>query len=73
MDPFADYRGGTDPHGKQLEASILAVADELAGAAELVMGKTASVPAAIVRNYPYEFGDGAARDMIMDPARDLFR
>ncbi len=73
MDPFADYRGGTDPHGKQLEASILAVADELAGAAELVMGKTAAIPAAIVRNYPYEAGDGSARDLLMDPARDLFR
>lgn len=73
MDPFADYRGGSDPHGKQLEASILAVADELAGAAELVMGKTASIPAAIVRNYPYEPGDGTAQDLIMDPARDLFR
>lgn len=73
MDPFADYRGGTDPHGKQLEASILAVADELAGAAELVMGKTASIPAAIVRNYPYEAGDWTGRDLIMDPARDLFR
>ncbi|MGB3683681.1 MAG: coenzyme F420-0:L-glutamate ligase [Rubrobacteraceae bacterium] len=73
LDPFADYRGGTDPHGKQLEASILAVADELAGAAELVMGKTAGVPAAIVRNYPYETSDATARDLLMDPARDLFR
>ena len=73
MDPFADYRGGTDPHGKQLEASILAVADELAGAAELVMGKTAGVPVAIVRNYPYKTGDGTGQDLVMDPARDLFR
>lgn len=73
MNPLVDYRGEIDPHGKQLEASILAVADELAGAAELVMGKTASIPAAIVRNYPYEPGDGTAQDLIMDPARDLFR
>lgn len=73
MEPFADYRGGTDPYGNPLEASILAVADELAGAAELVMGKTAAVPAAIVRNYPYEPGGGTARDLLMDPARDLFR
>ena len=73
MDPFADYRGGTDPHGKQLEASILAVADELAGAAELVMGKTDAIPAAIVRNYPYGAGDGTARDLLMEPNRDLFR
>ena len=73
MDPLADYRGGTDPHGKQLEASILAVADELAGAAELVMGKIAGIPAAIIRNYPYELADGTAKDLLMDPARDLFR
>lgn len=73
MDPFSDYRGGTDPHGKQLEASILAIADELAGAAELVMGKTAGIPAAIVRNYPYKAGYGTARDLVMDPGKDLFR
>ena len=73
MDPFADYRGGTDPHGKQLEASILAVADELAGAAELVMGKTDAVPAAIVRNYPYDVAEGTGKDLLMDPTRDLFR
>ncbi len=73
MDPFADYRGGTDPHGNPLKASILAVADELAGAAELVMGKTDSVPVAIIRNYPYKTGEGNAQDLLMDPARDLFR
>ena len=73
MDPFSDYRGGTDPHGKQLEASILATADELAGAAELVMGKTAGIPAAIIRNYPYKAGEGTAQDIVMDPSRDLFR
>ncbi|MEJ7873500.1 MAG: coenzyme F420-0:L-glutamate ligase, partial [Rubrobacteraceae bacterium] len=73
MQPLADYRGETDPHGKLLAASILAVADELAATAELVMGKTIGVPVAIVRNYPYEKGSGTARDLLMPPERDLFR
>jgi coenzyme F420-0:L-glutamate ligase / coenzyme F420-1:gamma-L-glutamate ligase len=73
MRPLADYRGETDPHGFPLVASVLAVADELAAAAELVMGKTSGVPVAIIRNYSYETGPGTARDLLMDPARDLFR
>lgn len=73
MKPLADYRGGTDPHGYPLEASILAVADELASAAELVVGKTSGVPLAIVRNYRYEAGPGNGGELVMDPAKDLFR
>ena len=73
MDPLSDYRGQNDPHGYPLEASILATADELAAAAELVMGKTDGVPVAIVRNYPYKKGDGNAQTLIMPPERDLFR
>ena len=73
LNPLADYRGQTDPHGHPLEASVLAVADELAAAAELVMGKTDAIPAAIVRNYAYEAGRRTARDLLMDPGRDLFR
>lgn len=73
MNPLADYRGQTDPHGNPLEASVLAVADELAAAAELVMGKTDAVPVAIVRNYPYEAGSGTAQELLMEPERDLFR
>jgi coenzyme F420-0:L-glutamate ligase/coenzyme F420-1:gamma-L-glutamate ligase len=73
MDPLADYRGQRDPHGHPLEASVLAVADELAGAAELVMGKTAGIPVAIVRGFPYKGGSGTGRDLLMPPERDLFR
>ncbi len=73
MNPLADYRGGYDPHGHELSASILAVADELAAAAELVMGKTAGVPVALVRNYPYEPGSGTGKNLLMDPDRDMFR
>lgn len=73
MKPLADYRGGTDPYGYPLEASILAVADELASAAELVVGKTSGVPLAIVRNYRYEPSPGSGEELVMDPAKDLFR
>jgi coenzyme F420-0:L-glutamate ligase / coenzyme F420-1:gamma-L-glutamate ligase len=73
MHPLADYRGRKDPHGFPLEASVLAIADELAAAAELVMGKTDGVPLAIVRGYAYERGDGTGRDLLMPPERDMFR
>jgi coenzyme F420-0:L-glutamate ligase / coenzyme F420-1:gamma-L-glutamate ligase len=73
MDPVADYRGQTDPHGYPMEASVLAVADELAAAAELVMGKTAGIPLAIVRGYSYSSASGSARDLLMPPDRDMFR
>jgi coenzyme F420-0:L-glutamate ligase/coenzyme F420-1:gamma-L-glutamate ligase len=52
---------------------VLAVADELAAAAELVMGKTDGVPLAIVRGYAYERGAGTGRDLLMPPERDMFR
>ncbi len=73
MSPLTDYRGQRDPHGYPLEASVLAVADELAASSELVMGKTAGIPAAIVRGYLYEPAAGTGRALIMPPERDLFR
>jgi coenzyme F420-0:L-glutamate ligase/coenzyme F420-1:gamma-L-glutamate ligase len=73
MEPLADYRGKSDPHGYPLTASVLAVADEIAAAAELVMGKTKGIPIAVVRNYPYERGAGTGRDLLIEPERDLFR
>ena len=73
MDPLADYRGRNDPHGYPMEASVLAVADEIAAAAELVMGKTDGVPIAIVRGYAYGRGAGTGQDLLMPPERDMFR
>ncbi|TET98774.1 MAG: coenzyme F420-0:L-glutamate ligase [Dehalococcoidia bacterium] len=73
MEAFVDYVGRMDPYGYELRVSTLAVADELAGAAELVMGKLSGVPAAIVRGYAYPKGSGTARDMIRPAERDLFR
>lgn len=73
MNPLADYRGGFDPHGHPLTASILAVADELAATAELVMGKTDGIPVAVVRGYAYGRGDGTGKDLLMEPEKDMFR
>jgi coenzyme F420-0:L-glutamate ligase / coenzyme F420-1:gamma-L-glutamate ligase len=73
MDPVADYRGQRDPHGYPMEASVIAVADELAAAAELVMGKTDGIPLAIVRGYLYSPASGSARELLMPPERDMFR
>jgi coenzyme F420-0:L-glutamate ligase/coenzyme F420-1:gamma-L-glutamate ligase len=75
MAPLVDYRGQTDEAGYELSASILAVADEVAAAAELVMHKLAGRPVAIVRGYqsPLSGEPGSGRDLIMEPERDLFR
>jgi coenzyme F420-0:L-glutamate ligase/coenzyme F420-1:gamma-L-glutamate ligase len=67
------YLGVPDAHGYTLQATILAVADELAAAAELVMGKLDQVPVAVVRGYRYEPGTGSARELLRDPSMDLFR
>ncbi len=70
--PLLDLRGTVDPAGYELHATQIAVADELAGAAELVMGKTRGVPGAIVRGVDVR-GTGSGRDLVMPPERDLFR
>jgi len=72
MSPLLDLRGGRDARGYELSSTQIAVADELAGAAELVMGKASGVPAAIVRGYGVPPGEGSARDLVMPPDRDLF-
>jgi coenzyme F420-0:L-glutamate ligase/coenzyme F420-1:gamma-L-glutamate ligase len=72
MKPLRDLRGTNDARGRALESTVIAVADELAGAAELVMGKAAGVPAALVRGYEVPPGDGSARELVMPPERDLF-
>jgi coenzyme F420-0:L-glutamate ligase / coenzyme F420-1:gamma-L-glutamate ligase len=72
MSPLRDLRGTKDARGRTLEATVIAVADELAGAAELVLGKAAGVPAALVRGYEVPPGDGSAREIVIPPERDLF-
>ena len=67
-----DLHGVRDRVGYELHATTIAVADEIAGAAELVMGKTEGVPGAVVRGLSLA-GDGRARDLVIPPERDLFR
>jgi len=73
MAPFADYVGQVDPFGYELRVSTLCVADELAGAAELVQNKLDGVPVAIVRGFAYPKGEGTARQTIRSKENDLFR
>jgi coenzyme F420-0:L-glutamate ligase/coenzyme F420-1:gamma-L-glutamate ligase len=73
MAPLRDYRGTPDTEGRVLKATVLAVADELASAAELVMGKLDKTPVAIIRGYQYTPGDGTARELIRSRDTDLFR
>jgi coenzyme F420-0:L-glutamate ligase/coenzyme F420-1:gamma-L-glutamate ligase len=69
-----DYRGAADSHGQPLRASAIAVADELAAAAELVMGKTRGIPIAVVKGTMFMGRGGeTARDLVRRPEEDLFR
>jgi coenzyme F420-0:L-glutamate ligase / coenzyme F420-1:gamma-L-glutamate ligase len=72
VSPILDLRGERDPTGYELHATRVAIADEIAGAAELVIGKMARVPAAVVRGLDVA-GEGTAQELIMPPDRDLFR
>ena len=72
MAPLLDLRGTRDSAGYEIHATQIAVADEIAGAAELVMGKVDGVPAAVVRGLEPR-GDGRGRDLVMPVERDLFR
>jgi coenzyme F420-0:L-glutamate ligase/coenzyme F420-1:gamma-L-glutamate ligase len=74
MLPLSDYAGVDDPYGYTMHATLIAVADELASAAELVMGKIDAVPVAIVRGYAYAPSEQAsARQLLRDPRFDLCR
>jgi coenzyme F420-0:L-glutamate ligase/coenzyme F420-1:gamma-L-glutamate ligase len=70
--PIRDSRGTTDTFGQVLEVTEIAVADELASAAELVKGKALGIAAAVVRGLPLE-GDGAAAELVRPAAQDWFR
>jgi coenzyme F420-0:L-glutamate ligase / coenzyme F420-1:gamma-L-glutamate ligase len=71
--PLKDYRGQDDPFGYRMSATVIAVADEIASAAELAMGKVEACPVVIVRGYPYDPAPGSAREVVMEPGRDMFR
>lgn len=69
---LTDYRGDVDPAGYRLSASVMATADALAAGSELVTGKVDRTPAVLVRGFSWMPGSGTARDLIIDPARNLF-
>ena len=71
--PVVDYRGQKDMFGYVLSVTQMAAADELASAAELVMGKSDGVPVAIVRGYEHVPGEGSAKELIRPEQDDLFR
>jgi coenzyme F420-0:L-glutamate ligase/coenzyme F420-1:gamma-L-glutamate ligase len=72
LTPLLDLRGTRDAVGYELRSTQIAVADELAAAAELVMGKARGIPGAVIRGFAPE-GDGSTRELVMPAERDLFR
>jgi coenzyme F420-0:L-glutamate ligase/coenzyme F420-1:gamma-L-glutamate ligase len=72
MPALVDMRGRIDDVGKELHATVLAVADEVAAAAGLVMGKTRRTPVVVVRGLELD-GSGSGRELIRPAAEDLFR
>jgi coenzyme F420-0:L-glutamate ligase/coenzyme F420-1:gamma-L-glutamate ligase len=73
MRAIADLRGSTDMQGRVLDVTEVAIIDEIAAAADLVMGKATGVPAAIVRGLDWPEGDGRATDLVRPPHEDMFR
>lgn len=73
LDPIKDYRGLPDTEGRILRVTTLAIADELASAAELVMGKLDRVPVAVIKGYAYTRADGSVKQLVRSPEKDLFR
>jgi len=73
LSPFIDCRGQVDSYGRLLQATLIAVADELAAAAELVMGKTAGIPVAVIEGFVGLSAAGTGKDLIRPEKEDLFR
>ncbi len=73
MKAIADFRGKPDAHGRLMEATEVAIVDEIASAADLVMGKVEGVPVAIVRGVAWESGEARATDLVRPAREDLFR
>jgi coenzyme F420-0:L-glutamate ligase/coenzyme F420-1:gamma-L-glutamate ligase len=73
INPLIDYRGIFDIHGREMHVSISAIADEIAGATEIVMAKTSKIPAALLRGLKYDTTTHSISEMIRPPENDLFR
>ena len=73
LKPIKDERGTTDRYGYELKAAVAAIADEMAAAAELVMGKRDGVPVVIVRGCEIQREEGSVKELLRPAAEDLFR
>jgi len=73
MEPLLDLRGSTDLAGRELHHTVIAVADELAAAAGLLMPKAGAVPAVLIRGYQFSPAEASAKALIRPAASDLFR
>lgn len=73
MPAVVDLRGTRDSHGRTLEVTEVALADEVAAAAELAMGKAGATPVVVVRGVPYQPSAGRGTDLVRDPSEDFFR
>ncbi len=73
LEPLEDYRGCTDRRGRTLASTIIALADQLAAAAGLLMRKAAGCPVVVIRGYEWRAAEGSARPLLRPPERDLFR
>jgi coenzyme F420-0:L-glutamate ligase/coenzyme F420-1:gamma-L-glutamate ligase len=75
ISPLSDYRGQHDSAGYEMHATVMAIADEIASAAELVMHKLAARPVVVIRGYEWQGSPRAAtaRDLVMSEERNLFR
>ena len=73
LSPLVSYIGQQDPHGHTLRVTELAVADELAAAAGLLMGKLERIPVVLIRGYGFRAFEGRAQALVRSPERDLFR
>jgi len=71
--PLDDLRGTPDHDGRVMRSTVRAIADELASAAELTLGKRSARPVAVVRGAAFTRGEGTIRDQIMPESFDLFR
>jgi len=72
LEALLDLRGEPDAAGRQMQATVIAVADELASAADLAGGKVAQRPVVVVRGYEWRPSDAGASVLVMEPERDLF-
>lgn len=67
------YKGQEDTHGNELNVTAIAIADQIAGTAELISGKTNGLPVSVMRGYHYEPAQGSAKELIRPRGKDLFR